>query len=252
MITEKTYLKVILSLSCLLLSVTALVAQPEADNGNTFRIIRTMQPGAMTDDGEMLEGSFPEDIRYMSKDGEVELSIGTRRPSGEHPLPNSKTLELYNWIPVPPDAPEGTKPIKNILAQIALKNAKYQFVILTKNKSNEGFPLAGFSFEDLDEEHGAGQARLINLSRFKVAMAMEENRVIAKPRTTESMVEFAPGMTDIVVAIEVNENGRWGKVRGNKLRLSDKVRVYAIVYDFPPSLEFPEPVRVNMFTERAY
>lgn len=252
MITEKRYRKVILSISFLLLSATALIAQSEADNGNTFRIIRTIQPGELTAEGGMLKGRFPTDIRYMSKDGEVELSVGSRRPSQEHTLPNSKTLELYNWIPVPPDAPEGTKPIKNILAQIALKNTKYQFVILTKNKTNEGFPLSGFSFEDLDEGHGAGQARLINLSRFKVAMAMEENRIIAKPRTTESIVEFAPGMVDIVVAIEINENGNWGKVSGNKLRLSDKVKVYAIVYDFPPSLEYPEPVRVNMFTERAY
>ena len=80
---------------------------------------------------------------------------------------------------------------------------------------------------------------------------MEKNRVIAKSKTTDSIVEFAPGMTDILIAIEVNQNGNWMQVEGNKLRLSDKVKMYTIVYNHPPSEDFPAPVRVSMFTERV-
>ncbi|MDP4644862.1 MAG: hypothetical protein NWS71_10535 [Opitutales bacterium] len=202
-------------------------------------------------DGDMPEDSFPVDIRYMSKDGEVQLRIGTRRPSIAQTLPNSQILELYNWIPVPPGAPEGTKPIKNVLANIPLRKAKKQFVIVANSKTNAEFPLTGFSVVDMDEEHLPGQARILNLSNYNVAMAMEKNRVIAKSKTTDSIVEFAPGMTDILIAIEVNQNGNWMQVEGNKLRLSDKVKMYTIVYNHPPSEDFPAPVRVSMFTERV-
>lgn len=250
MITAKMHPKILLSLSCLLLFGAPLIAQTEFDD-DTFRIIRVSQLEETTDTGEIVEDSFPDDIRYMSKDGEVELRIGTRRPSREQTLPSSQTLELYNWIPVPPGAPEGTKPVKNILAQITLRNAKKQFVILTKSKTNVGLPVVGFSIIDMDEEHLPGQARIINLSSFNVAMAMEENRVTAKSRTTDSIVKFAPGMTDILIAIEINDKGQWVPVEGNKLRLSDKVKMYTIVYNHPPSEDFPAPVRVSMFTERV-
>lgn len=250
MIPAKTYPRITLFFSCLLLCSTALIGQTEPEE-DSFRLIRISQSAEMNDDGEMLEETFPDDIRYMSKDGEVELRIGTRRPSRPQTLPNSQTLELYNWIPVPPDAPEGAEPIKNILAMIPLRNAKKQFVILTKSKANAEFPVSGTSIRDMDEEHLTGQARLINLSSFKVAMAMEENRIIAKSRTTDSMVTFAPGMTDILIAIKVNENGMWAPVEGNKLRLSDTVKMYAIIYNHPPSEDFPAPVRVSMFTERV-
>lgn len=250
MITAKIYQKIIVSLSCLLLCGTALTGQTELEE-DTFRLIRISQSGEMTDTGEILEATFPDDIRYMSKDGEVQLRIGTRRPSREQTLPNSQTLELYNWIPVPPGAPEGTKPIKNVLANISLRKAKKQFIIVAKSKTNTELPLSGYSIVDMDEEHRPGQARIINLSRYNVAMAMEKNRVVAKSRTTDSIVQFAPGMTDILIAIQTSENGKWAQVEGNKLRLSDTVKMYTIVYNHPPSEEYPAPVRVSMFTERV-
>lgn len=238
----------LISLSGIHLSAQATMPNPEE---GTFRLLRVITKIQNFDTNDEIGDIFSNDIMYQSKEGEIKLSYGTRRPSRAYPLPQSKTLELYRWLPIPPNAPEGTKPQKQILSQIPLKHVTKQLVFITTPKDQTTMPISGVSVSDLDEGHLPGQGRLINLSSYTAAMAMEEERVKAEPKSVDTVIHFAPGMTSILVAIEVREGGSWAQSTSNKLRLNDKIKVYALIYDHPPTEEIPLPVRTHIFTEQV-
>ncbi len=222
------------------------------DAVGTFRIL---QVGSTEDESfmeeETLSPTIPSEILYLSKEGEVQLSLGSRRPSQPYPLPQGKTLELYRWLPVPANAPEGTKPEKQILGQIPLGNVSQQLVFVAISKKGRPYPIRGLAIDDLVEDHLPGQARLINLSSYGAAIAMEEEKAKAKSKSADTIIQFAPGMTDIIIAIEVNEGGKWAKAHSRKLRLNGSIKVYAILYDHPPTPDDPLPVRASIFSERV-
>lgn len=232
-------------------SLYAQAPTSSTDQG-TFRLVHT---AGMNDD-TFLEGveavTIPDDIKYQTKEGEVDIKLGSSRLSRAYTLPQSQKLELYRWLPVPPDAPEGTKPEKQILAQIPLAHGEKQ-IVFTKLilERDAPYPIHGIAVDDLDENHLPGQARLINLSSFSGAMALEEERAKASPKTSDTIFQFAPGMTDIIIAIEINNNGKWAQTFSNRLRLNEKVKVYALIYNHPPTDDNPLPVRAQVFTERV-
>ncbi len=233
----------------LILAGSHVNGQESKSGGGTFRIL---QVGSIDDESLLTQGSIeeslPDEIKYDSKNGEIDVKVSSRRPAGPYPLPQSQTLELYRWLPVPPNAPEGTKPQKLILGRISLKNSAHQLVIIALGDDGS-YPIRGLAINDLDEDHLPGQARLINLSSYRAAMALEGERAQGGPKTTDTIIQFAPGMTDIIVAIEVREGGRWTMALSRKLRLNSQLRIYTILYDYPPTPESPLPVRGTIITE---
>lgn len=212
-------------------------SEPESDSRRSFRIIN------------ISEEEMPEDLKYKVKGDEIEMFITSGRFSQQYPSPSS-TLELYRMIPVPPNAPEGTEPIKQIMAQIPMSAAKEQIVFVAISNEGSVLPLKGLAVPSSKEKHPIGHARLINLSSHKGAIAIDGERLISPPRSIDAIIPFEAGTSDIIIAVDVQERGRWAELTGRKLRLHTGLKIYVVMHDATPTEEFPLPVRSRIIIDQ--
>lgn len=221
-------------------------AQSSAQSGGpaprTFRILTVTSfiPGVSYDAGV---GSKP-----------TSLSINVQ-PFKAYPVPANNRLVLYREVPPPPDAPPGTPPRKQTLAEAELpaRVARVLVVVIPEGADRE----AGYRLVVIDDdpaEHPAGKLRLINFSKLEAAVALNRDRhTVAAGRSI--MVESGQG--GVLVQVAAQKSGQWKMVfRQERLGRGD-TRDYGLVFDYvyDPAMDddpaSPPAATVRFFSENV-
>lgn len=146
--------------------------------------------------------------------------------------PSRGTLSLYRMVEPPASAKPGTKPTKEILAEIAYPHdAEKTIVLLYPSEPNAPFPISGQVIDDSLGEHKPGMARVINLSSLKIAFTTAKDISFAPPRTLQLVVPFTSGNCHLKMAAE---SGGWREVMDIQRNLPASLRLFVVVVDAQP------------------
>ncbi|MDF3058518.1 MAG: hypothetical protein K0R17_2733 [Rariglobus sp.] len=211
---------------------------PAVDESTTFRIMTTV--GSATD------------LRFDPRPGTepVPLMI-TRSPSKRYSRPPGDKLVLYRLLPVPPDAPAGTKPVKDIAAEIPLPAEQVALIIVVAPLPNE--KLAAKVLTDDSKKHPAGALRIINLSDMPAMVALNETRHEAAPAS--SMI-VPQGTGGILVQVAVANTGGWSLAFRKERLARPELHSYGFIFNYAPDPELgldptPPPAIVRIISEKA-
>ena len=174
--------------------------------------------------------SFVPGLKYDTSAGSkpTPLSISAQ-PFKAYPVPANNRLVLYREVPPPPDAPPGTLPRKQTVAEAELPSrvARVLVVVIPEGADREiSYRLV--VIDDDPAEHPAGKLRVINFSKLDAAMGLNRDRhTVAAGRSI--MVESGQG--GVLVQVAAHKGDRWQMVfRGERLGRGD-TRDYGLVFD---------------------
>lgn len=200
--------------------------------------------------------SFVPGVKYDAGAGgkPTPLSISVQ-PFKAYPVPANNRLVLYREAPPPPDAPPGTPPRKQTVAEAELPARVARVLVVVIPAGTD--PGAGYRLVVIDDdpaEHPAGKLRLINFSKLEAAVALNRDRhSLAAGRSL--WVESGQG--GVLVQVAAQKGGQWQMAfRGERLGRGD-TRDYGLVFDYvyDPAMDDdpanPPPATVRFFSENA-
>lgn len=226
---------VLASVLCALLTVAATVvlrAQPGPADPipRTFRIMSYV-------------GSY-EELFYQTSAAKSSIRPITisRTFSPPLPAPTGTTLEVFRWIPPPPNSPPGTQPTRQVALTATLDpNAPESLVIgrpLTPENKKTNFQAQAIP---LGDDYHAGTCLLANLSGFpSAAISLRDSVHTLKDGATE-LAAFGKGHTLIKVAVTVQHGGGWALAGDDAWRLNAMYRGYIIVLPYMDDPDYPRP-----------
>jgi hypothetical protein len=181
----------------------------------------------------------------------VNLTI-TSRLSRPVPMPVTGALTLYRELPVPPDSPPGTKPIKEVVATLNFeKSWSKAIVVIAQNPTTSAYQ--SIIFNDDEKTHPAGTLRLFNLSRMSTALSVNK-AVETVPPGKAQLMTYSLGPNTIQIAVQ---RGSSWSLAFNKGRIArPNIRAHMFVFDYQPDPEvddlgMPPPALVRFYTESA-
>jgi len=228
-----------------LLAAPCLHAQPAAAAASsvprTFRILSIV-------------GSY-EALFYQTTADKVSLQAITVTRSLSQPLPAPKgaKLEIFRWVPPPPDAPPGTPPTRQVALTAMLDlNAPESIVVATPLTPANEQTLFTPKVIALTEDDKARTCLVANLTDFpSAAVSLKETVHTLEPGAVKR-VTFEKGHNLLKVAVQIRQNNAWALAGDDAWRLNDLYRGYILILpymedpDFPPPLDPPPAlVRIN-------
>ncbi|MFA6960505.1 MAG: hypothetical protein WC205_07140 [Opitutaceae bacterium] len=213
----------ILLLPCGLLHAQTSPA-PTAPAARTFRIFSIV-------------GSFI-DYKYELKRGAepIRLSIGPL-PTRAYVAPAGADLIIYREVPPPPDSPPGTKPTRSIIARVELPAAQPRSLVIVA-------PLADGTFatrvlDDDPAQHPAGTLRLVNLSTFPAAVALDRS---THPVDSGASSVVAYGAGGKLVQLAVQKQGAWTVSYSEEHMSRPELHAYGFIFNYAPAPDLqPDP-----------
>ena len=173
-----------------------------------------------------------------------------------HPAPANGRLELFREIPPPPDAPPGTRPVRQILLTVSLPPETAQTLIVAlPTGRGRGDPLIARVLPDDPRRHRAGTVEAVNLSRFQTAVALDDTNHILN--VSESRIlPMGQGRLRVLVQAAVQKNSRWQPAFRAEQRVPAGVRGFLFVSDYIPDPDYeadplPPPALVRILMEAA-
>lgn len=161
--------------------------------------------------------------------------------STRYTAPSGGTLSLYRMVEPPADAPPGTQPTKEVLAQIDYpKDIARAILVLYPSAANSPFPISGRVIDDPVDGHKTGMARIFNFSSLQLACSLSDQVVYAQPRSQNVTMPFSSGSCIVKVAAEVGSD--WRLVTEWQRNLFANQRVFVILVDAPPPSADAPPV----------
>lgn len=219
-------MKLIFSLVALLFALPV-SAQTDAAQARTFRLTAT--------------AGVYDDLFYDLRGIKTSVFAAMNGLSVPYVSPPGKTLSFYRELPPPEGSPPGTKPIKQVVAEIALPvDSKRSIVLIAPAPPNSPLPLVGVAIEELPKEHTIGTFRVFNLASHSAAFGLEDKVVSLDPQAS-AIVPFSPGITEAKVAVRIGN--AWRSVYHSERRLDANLRGYCIVIDSKPVDEFTPPAQ---------
>ncbi len=235
-----------LGISLLVCALTGLDAQstPAADPPPaTFRLLSTL--GSRTD------------LKYEPVRGQPPVNLVLSRSlSVPHLRPANGLLRAFRELPLPPDAPPGSRPERQTIFEVRLPPDEPSCLVITQPAG--GDPASPFLdarvFSDNPEQHGPGRLLVINLSDVTVALAIDQkNEEFPSGKTTYMQLPNGGGHV-VCRAAAADKRGDWTLYYKGEHRLSPYHRGYLIITNYltePGALRDPKPppVRQQLFFE---
>ena len=165
--------------------------------------------------------------------------------SAEYTAPDVGKLSLYRMVEPPVGSPPGTKPTKEVLAEIDYpKEIARAIVVLYSSAPNSTFPISGRVIDDPADGHKTGMARIFNFSSLQMACSLSDQVVHAQPQSQNVTMPFSSGSCIVKVATEVGRN--WKLVLEWQRNLFANQRVFVVMVDAPPPSDDLPPVACTM------
>ena len=165
--------------------------------------------------------------------------------SGEYAAPSGGTLSLYRMVDPPAGAPAGTKPTKEVLAEIDYpRDVVRAILVLYPSAPNSHLPISGQVIDDPVDGHRTGMLRIFNFSSLPAACSVSEQVVHAQPRTQTVTTPFTPGGCFVKVAVQVG--GGWRLALEWQRNLFANQRVFVVLVDAPPPSPESPPVACTL------
>ncbi len=172
------------------------------------------------------------DVFYEPSSGGKAVPLTIRKsPTKDYPNPTTPSLEIFRLIPPPPNSPPGTKPTKEIVASAKLGENESSLVILTQSG---GDSFASFVVPDDAQTHPIGTLRVVNLSKHRIAVALDEDIVDLGGRTSKLM-PIGTGKKVFKLRLAHNGAGDWDVFKNQSILFYPEVRSFAFIYDAPGS-----------------
>lgn len=188
-----------------------------------------------------MDGNIPALLYDQGSHKGIPISTYQGSFSPEYAAPSGGTLSLYHLVEPPADAPPGTKPTKEVLAEIDYpKDIARAILVLYTSAANSHFPISGRVIDDPVDGHKTGMARIFNFSSLLVACSLSDQVVYAQPRSQNVTMPFSSGSCIVKVAAEVGRD--WRLVLEWQRNLFANQRVFVILVDAPPPSEDAPPV----------
>jgi hypothetical protein len=229
----------LLVLFSLCLALTSF-AQPEPP-ARTFRIFS-------------VGGTF-DDLRFDPAPGRNALKLLVApSPSEPYPVPVSGKLALYRELPVPADAPPGTKPKQEEAARIDIPAEWNRSLIIIAAAADRRFTAK--IINDDFEKHPAGVLRAVNFSSFQAGLRLnQDTHLIAVG--DEALLPFSSGA--VLVQVAVGKEGKWELILSRERATAPRRHSYLFIFDNTPPPPgagggtappvSSRPAFVNYFTE---
>ncbi|MBW8780591.1 MAG: hypothetical protein JF599_01700 [Verrucomicrobia bacterium] len=183
-----------------------------------------------------------EDLVFDLNGEKVPVFSTTSTLSQPYPCPSTGSLTLYREIPPPSSAPPGTKPTKEIVAEVKIPKDYAQCIVLLAPLSGEASPkFQGVVFEDIPKEHKPGTFRLINLSSLDSALSL--NRQVTSAASGQSIItpyELNEGILQLKLAVK--QGNAWSQAIGSERRMAANMRAFGIVLNDKPAYEDALPI----------
>ncbi|HEY9247964.1 MAG TPA: hypothetical protein VIO38_02485 [Rariglobus sp.] len=182
-------------------------------------------------------GSFT-DFKYEPKRGAepIRLGIGPL-PTRAYTVPTGSDLVIYKEVPPPPGSPPGTKPGQSIVARVDLPASLPRSLVIVA-------PLADGTFatrviDDDPARHPAGTLRLVNLSSFPAAVALDRDTHPVDVGAS-SVVDYGSGGKLVQLAVE--KQGAWTISYSEEHMSRPELHAYGFIFNYAPAPDLqPDP-----------
>lgn len=235
-----------LIVTAFLFACTGLLAQPAPavpQPATSFRLLSTL--GSHTD------------LKYQPTRGQPPIDLLLNQsPSTRYPRPSSGLLQVFRELPPPPDSPPDTPPVRQIVFETRLPADKPSSLIVTQPAG--GNPASPFLdvhvLADSLEQHGPGQLGVLNLSRYKIALAIDrDTHEFSAGTTTYIRLPKAAGRM-LFRAATLTKANHWSLYYKGEQRLSPIHRGYLIITNYLDDPDYgvtpnPPPVRQRLLFE---
>ena len=218
---------VILPLALFLFAVTTARAAPPAA---TFRLIA-------------INCSLSEAFYEPASSKEpVPLTV-RKSPTQDYTRPTTPVLEIFRLIPPPPHSPPDTKPTKQIIARAKLPDTDSSSLVVLTPAGKDTF--ATLVVPDDAKTHPAGILRVVNLSKCRVGVALDDT-ITELDAKTSKLLPITPGKQVFKLRFAHNGTGAWDGFWDQSMLFTPEVRSFAFIYDAPGT---PDP-QVKLRSER--
>jgi hypothetical protein len=139
-------------------------------------------------------------------------------------------------------APAGTKPTKEIVAEVKIPTTYAQCIVLLAPLSETASSkFQGVAFEDSPKEHKPSTFRLINLSSLPSALSLNRQVIPAAPgQSIITPYELNEGILQLKLAVQ--QGNTWNQAAGSERRMAPNMRAFGIVLNDKPAYEEALPI----------
>ncbi|MBC2602950.1 hypothetical protein [Puniceicoccus vermicola] len=182
----------------------------------------------------------------------IRVGRGLSRPLA---IPPNGELVLFRKIPPPPDAPEGTPPIRVPVLSAELEGDSPGYIVVARPlEPKEADTRFSSVVVPLPDDFGAGTCLIANLSSFPNVAASFHDDIYKIAAGTTQLVSIRSGHNMVRTAVRVSDD--WKLAGSDTWRLNETLRGYFLILpymedpDYPPPLD-PPPVLTRIHFQKA-
>lgn len=169
---------------------------------------------------------MPQYFYDVRKSERVEIGSSMGSFSRPHPMPTDRILQIYRKVLPPPDAPAGTKPLKQILATTKIPTGFSKAIVLL---APDGEKLRIKAFGDSYRLHPKGKIRVFNLAPMEIRLKVGDVAGSFKPGQ-EGVMPWSGDSSNVVVFQSwVKPDDDWVVVGINELATRPHLRAFMFV-----------------------
>jgi len=214
----------------LLFAVGAVFAQEEPGPETSLEDARTIRFYCLAD-------SMPQYFYDVRKNEQTAIGSASGSLSLPHPMPADRVLEVYRVIPPPPEAPVGTKPLKQIMGTSKIPAGfSKAIVLLLPEGGSKAETLRVAAFGDSYRIHPRGMVRVFNLAPWEISLKVGDSTNRFKPGQ-EAIVPWSDRTSNVVVFQTCVRSGDAWRILGtNELATRPNLRAFMFAYQGIPDV----------------
>lgn len=193
--------------------------------------------GARTIRFYSLANDLPEFFYEPKKDEPIGIGGACGALSHPYPMPTKRVLEIYRKVMPPPNAPAGTKPLKEILATAKLPDGFSKVIVLLfpEGDSKTG-TLRIAAFGDSYQLHPKGTVRVFNLAPSEISLKVGSVTNRFQPGQEAVMPWLGSTPNVVVFQTSVRSGEAWRILGTNELATRPNLRAFMFAYLAVPDI----------------
>lgn len=198
-----------------------------------------------------LDGDFSSLEMETERKDSIKLTLPSKSFSIAYPCPVSGEIVLFRWI-TDTDANGQPRKTKRQMAGIPIPPGREPFLVLMKEARapTSPYPLQGIPIDDSYKAYPAQTIRVINLTRQRLAVKIEDKAAQIAVNNLDSF-PFPASAKMCSLQIAYEKAGAWDLGYSGYDGIKRKQRAIALVCDNPnPPNDYTGPLLVNILKDR--